>query len=142
MMDVRFFLDTCIFVQTFDGSDPEKQKYCQALIAAALETHMGIVGHQVVQEFMEWALHKFATPMEPHDLREYMDKVLLPLNEVTPDPTLYYTGLEYAQQTGYPIGDAMILAAAIKGHCRILYSTRFDHGQRVGNLIIRKPFVA
>ena len=90
---------------------------------------------------MEWAMHKFASPMEAQDLREYLDKVLLPLNEVITDPTMYATGLEYAQHTGYPIGDTMILAAAIKGHCRILYSTRFNHGLRVGNLIVRNPFL-
>lgn len=139
-MEVRFFLDTGVFIQTFDSSDREKQKYCQALIAASLETHSGITSHQVVHEFMEWALHHFKSPIAPRDLREYLDKVLLPLNEVSPDPNLYATGLEYSLQTGCPIGDAMILASAIKGHCRILYSNRFTPGLRVGNLSIRSPF--
>ena len=42
-MSAKFFLDTNIFVYSFDSSEPQKQKKSQALIEAALESHTGSI---------------------------------------------------------------------------------------------------
>lgn len=138
---VRYFMDTGIFIQSFDPSDPQKQDRAQALIGAALNNHIGIISYQVVEEFLEWALHRFEEPLTLQDTRDYLKNVLMPLNEVTPDMELVRSSLDYMGQTGYPIKDASILAAAIKGRCQILYSNRFQKVQRVGNLSLRDPFI-
>jgi len=138
---VRYFLDTGIFIQSFDGSDPQKQDHAQALIGAALNNHIGIISYQVVEEFLDWALHRFEEPLTLQDARDYLKQVLMPLNEVSPDMELMRSALDYVGQTGYPIGDASILAAAVKGRCQIIYSNRFQKVQRIGNLILRNPFL-
>jgi predicted nucleic acid-binding protein len=50
-MSGRFFLDTNIFVYSFDANSPKKAAQAKKLIRGAIETHGGIVTYQVVQEF-------------------------------------------------------------------------------------------
>ncbi len=44
----RFFLDTNIFVYTFDSREPKKQARAQDLVADALTRGRGVISHQVV----------------------------------------------------------------------------------------------
>jgi len=61
-MGSRFFLDTHLFVYTFDTSAPLKQKKAAQLIRHAADTGEGIVSYQVVQEFFNVALRRFEIP--------------------------------------------------------------------------------
>src|SRR3984957_3443092 len=56
----RFFLDTNIFVYSFDASSPKKAAQARKLIRSAIETRSGIVSYQVLQEFFNVALVRFA----------------------------------------------------------------------------------
>ncbi len=59
----RFFLDTNIFVYTFDGRSPSKRAPANDLVARALDTRRGVISYQAVQEFLNVATRKFARPM-------------------------------------------------------------------------------
>ncbi len=48
-----FFIDTNIFVYSFDSATPQKQQIAQQLIQAALQTRRGIISTQIVQEFLK-----------------------------------------------------------------------------------------
>jgi predicted nucleic acid-binding protein len=58
-MSARFFLDTNIFVYSFDASSPKKAAESRKLIRSAIQTRNGIVSYQVVQEFFNVALRRF-----------------------------------------------------------------------------------
>ncbi|HEY4902799.1 MAG TPA: hypothetical protein VIH89_04940 [Candidatus Sulfotelmatobacter sp.] len=58
-MSGRFFLDTNIFVYTFDVKASAKTKQAVQLIREAVDTGRGIVSYQVVQEFFNVALRRF-----------------------------------------------------------------------------------
>ena len=62
-MSGRFFLDTNLFVYTFDAKAPAKAKTAAHLIRRAADTGEGIISYQVVQEFFNVALRRFAQPM-------------------------------------------------------------------------------
>jgi predicted nucleic acid-binding protein len=62
-MSGKFFLDTNIFVYSFDASSPKKAAQATKLIRKGIETRGGIVSYQVVQEFFNVALRRFAKPM-------------------------------------------------------------------------------
>jgi predicted nucleic acid-binding protein len=63
-MNGRFFLDTNIFVYSFDASSPKKAAQARKLIRSAIETGGGIVSYQAVQEFFNMALRRFSKPMK------------------------------------------------------------------------------
>ena len=61
-MSVDVFLDTNVFVYTFDARAPEKQQRARELVRSALETGKGAISWQVAQEFLNVALRKFEEP--------------------------------------------------------------------------------
>ena len=62
-----YFLDTNIFVYSFDSTAPGKQNIATDLIQDALKSQRGVISSQVVQEFLNVALWKFARPMNASD---------------------------------------------------------------------------
>lgn len=84
-----FFLDTNIFVYSFDSTALDKQQSAQRLIQVALSTQRGIISTQVVQEFFNVALRKFSQPMTIPEAREYLQIVLMPLCQYYPSPAFY-----------------------------------------------------
>ena len=61
-MNGRFFLDTNVFVYSFDQSAPAKARKAAELIRRAVASGKGIVSYQVAQEFFNAALRRFARP--------------------------------------------------------------------------------
>jgi predicted nucleic acid-binding protein len=76
-MNGRFFIDTDIFVYSFDASSPKKAAQARKLIRRAIETRGGIVSYQVVQEFFNVALRRFSKPMSGVDAEQYLVPVRL-----------------------------------------------------------------
>jgi predicted nucleic acid-binding protein len=56
------FVDTNIFVYSFDARSPGKAAIPSKLIKRAIETRRGIVSYQVLQEFFNVALRRLPNP--------------------------------------------------------------------------------
>jgi predicted nucleic acid-binding protein len=130
-MNARYFIDTNIFVYSFDSDQPIKKERSLALIQDSLRTGMGMISTQVIQEFLNVATHRFAVPMKIEDAKKYLRLVMNPLCQVYPDLALYESCLELQAETGYSFYDSLILAAAIRGGCDVLYSEDLQDGQEV-----------
>ena len=140
LMNAKFFIDTNIFVYTFDSSAPAKQKKSQKLVAMALENGLGVISYQVVQEFINVATRKFKTPMSIHECRQYVETIMQPLCEIYPTFDLYKKSLETMNETGYSFYDSLIVSAAIISNCRILYSEDLQDGYKYSGVKIKNPF--
>lgn len=139
-MSAEFFLDTNVLVYSFDGESPAKQKKAQELIEEALVRHLGIISWQVVQEFLNVALHRWSTPMPPALAESYLTTTLIPLCRVFPSPELYASALRIRQESGYRFYDCLIVAAAIESGVPVLFSEDLQPGRRFGPLTIVNPF--
>ncbi|HEV3304797.1 MAG TPA: PIN domain-containing protein [Candidatus Sulfotelmatobacter sp.] len=139
-MSGRFFLDTNIFVYSFDASSPKKAAQAQKLIRNALETGGGIVSYQVVQEFFIVALRRFSKPMSSLDAQQYLSTTFRPLLAVHSSPALYGEALRIGARFELPWYDSLIVASAIEGECGVLYSEDFQDGQQIGSLTLSNPF--
>src|SRR4051794_6307158 len=118
----RFFLDTNIFVYSFDRSIPRKQQIAQKLIRQALLTRKGLISYQVVQEFLNVAGRKFSEPLQPVELRQYLSTVLTPLLGVHSSPGLFSEALTLQQDHQLSWYDSLIVASAIQAQCSLLLS--------------------
>ena len=78
-MSVRAFLDTNIFVYAVDQGDDQKKAIADALICRVIDRKTGVVSYQVVQEFLNVALKKFAVPFTTEQARLYIGAVFRPL---------------------------------------------------------------
>jgi predicted nucleic acid-binding protein len=140
-MSDRFFLDTNIFVYSFDQSATAKAQRAAHLIREALTTQKGVVSYQVVQEFFNVALKKFAQPMQPADAGQYLITVFRPLLAIHSSQALYAEALFLRAQSKLSWYDSLIVSAAIQAQCEVLFSEDLQHGQRFGSLQIRNPFL-
>ena len=140
-MSGRFFLDTNIFVYSFDAGSPKKAAQSAKLIRSAIETRGGIVSYQVVQEFFNIALRRFAKPMSSADAEQYLSTTFRPLLSVHSSPALYGEALRIGARFRLAWYDSLIVASAIEGQCDILYSEDFQDGQQFGTVVISNPFV-
>ncbi len=141
-MSGKFFLDTNIFAYSFDARSPGKAARASKLIKRAIETRRGIVSYQVVQEFFNVALRRFAKPMTEPEARQYLSVTFRPLLSVHSSLGLYGDALRVTSQFGYSWYDSLIIASAISGECETLYSEDFQDGQRIANLTISNPFLS
>lgn len=138
-MKDKFFLDTNIFVYTFD-EDKRKNRVARDLVGVALGDHYGVISSQVVQEFLNVALRKFEKPLTFDDAKLYLDKVLAPLCEIYPTLDLYSEALSLHKKTGYSFYDSLIVTAALQADCTVLYSEDLQHGRSLQGLRIENPF--
>lgn len=140
-MNGRFFLDTNVFVYSFDVSVPAKARRALELIRGAVENRKGMVSYQVVQEFFNVALRRFAKPMTVAEAEQYLSTVFRPLLAIQSSQALYGEALRLSQRFVLSWYDSLIIAAASEGQCDVLYSEDLQSGQRFGNLQVTNPFL-
>jgi len=140
-MSDSFFIDTNILIYCFDTSAIEKMNTANKIVENALSTGLGTISYQVVQEFLNVALQKFAVPLTNEDAATYLHTILEPLCKIYPTIELYEKGCTVKQKTGYSFYDSLILAAADQARTPILYSEDFQHDFTFDNVRVKNPFI-
>jgi len=140
-MSDKFFIDTNIFLYTFDLQAPEKARRSEELISQGLESQRAVISYQVVQEFLNAALRRLQPPMSQSEIEQYLAMTLRPLLTVHSSYSLYTEALQLTRKYSISWYDSLIVAAAIESGCGSLYSEDFQHGQKFGGLVVRNPFL-
>jgi predicted nucleic acid-binding protein len=140
-MNAKYFLDTNIFVYSLDPADPRKARRAEGLVTRGVDSGLGVISYQVVQEFMNVSLRQFQATMTAIELELYFFKVLLPMMTVPSSSGLFLEALRLQKANQIAWYDSLIVAAAVQGGCGILYSEDLQHGRRFGDLIIQNPFL-
>jgi predicted nucleic acid-binding protein len=140
-MPGRFFLDTNIFVYSFDAKAPAKAKKAVQLIRLAADTGAGVISFQVVQEFFNVALRRFSPAMSVPEAEQYLVTVLRPLLAIHSSPAIYLEALRVAEKHRTSWYDSLIVAAALEDGCEKLLSEDLQHGRIIDGLRIENPFV-
>lgn len=140
-MKDKFFIDTNIFIYSFDATDSEKQSMARDLISDALFKLNGCISYQVIQEFLNVATRKFSIPLSRADCQKYLLSVLDPLCEVFPSTDLFQSALEIFEGWHYSFYDSLIISAALQADCNYLCTEDLQHGQIIQGLTIKNPFL-
>ena len=141
LMSDKFFIDTNIFIYSFDKTNLKKQKTAKEIISNALYNYDGCISYQVVQEFINASTQKFDTPLTKQDCNKYITNVLAPLCEIFSSIELYKDALDIKEGWHYSFYDSLIISAAITANCKILYTEDLQHDQRIQDVLIRNPFI-
>lgn len=141
-MKDKYFIDTNIFIYSFDKTSPVKMTKAQSIISQALEKNNGFISTQVIQEFANVATRKFINPMKPKDLKIYMDEVLFPLCSVFPSFEILEKSLTIHERYKYSFYDSMIVTAAIISGSNILLSEDLKDNQKIEEITILNPFLS
>jgi predicted nucleic acid-binding protein len=133
MRGEKAFFDTNVLIYAFAEGD-SRTETAETLLADG-----GVVGVQILNEFVAVAVRKLGMPWE--DVLDALRalRVLcpspVPLTVETHDRAVGISG-----QYGYHIYDSLVIAAALEASCSTLYSEDMHHGQVIARLTIRNPF--
>ena len=140
-MNARLFLDTNIIVYAFDLSFPEKSKIARRLITDGAADKQAIISYQVVHEFINVALRGFRLAIVKSDLESFVLTALFPMMAISSSPALTIDALRLHNENQLAWYDSLIIAAALQGGCKVLYSEDMQQGRRFGDLVIQNPFL-
>lgn len=129
-----------MFVYEVDARDRTKCQRASELIDSAVASKKGVVSYQVVQEFFNVALTRFAKPFSLDEAQDYLSLTFKPILAVHSSPRLFLEALHIQRQYRLSWYDSLIVAAAQQAECSILFTEDMQHGQRIGNLKIENPF--
>ncbi len=139
-MSDKCFLDTNILVYAFMPVDPRRHRIARGLLHDGLKDGTAVISWQVVQEFLNVALRKNSSELDPTTLADAIRVILLPLCKVWPSPDLWHDALRIHRQTGYGFYDSLVVAGALMSGARRLLSEDLQHGRLLGELRIENPF--
>lgn len=134
------FIDSNVFIYLFEKADQRKWQIARLLIQDALENSSAVISFQVVQETMNVISRKLVNPATHQDALQFLDKVMYPLWKVNPSREFYRRGLDIQARYRFSFYDSLIIAAALEGGCKTLYSEDLQHGQTLQGLVIENPF--
>ena len=131
------FIDTNVWIYALSAQDHAKRDVAIALIAQSFRDDMICVSSQVLKEFANYAFKK--TRKNAAQINTMLEKIGSYAFVADTKELLYdaVTGKEKWQIGFY---DAMILAAANKAECTVVYTEDLNDGQRYGGVIARNPF--
>jgi len=128
----KAFFDTNILIYLI--APDEKADQAEALVGLG-----GVISVQVLNEFVAVARRKHA--LEWSEIEEWLAGFRRRLQIEPLTIAVQSRAVEIARRHQVNIYDANILAAAEMAGCRIVYSEDMQHGQVIGGVTVRNPFV-
>lgn len=134
------FVDTNLWVYRLDHREPEKSKFIRDWLRAVGVEHEIVVSTQVLIELRSVLTRKLQPPLSPADTRRALE--IVSAFEVVPaHAAMVLDAHELAGSEQLSWFDALIVEAALRGHCDVLYSEDLSNDRRIGALTVRNPFV-
>jgi predicted nucleic acid-binding protein len=139
MTDGKIFLDTNAIVYAYDTSAGEKHRTAAGVMAELWDSGLGLISTQVLQEFYVTVTGKIPRPLDPGSAGEIISD-LLKWDTVVNDGETILDAISLQSEHGYSFWDSMIIAAAVKGGAKHLYTEDLNDGQVIRGVEIRNPF--
>jgi predicted nucleic acid-binding protein len=136
-MGARSFLDTNILVYTDDTGAREKQARALDLVERCQIERSGVVSTQVLQEYFVTATKKLKVSAEVAKRKTEL-LARLELVQIGFKDILAAIDFHSAHQVSF--WDALIIRAALRSGCSILFSEDLQTGRNIEGLEIVNPF--
>jgi|JI8StandDraft_1071087.scaffolds.fasta_scaffold62037_2 predicted nucleic acid-binding protein len=138
-MSDKFFIDTNVIAYGFEG-EGMKSRVSRLVMGLALESADAAISFQVIQEFCNIALRKFAHRFAPAELHDYLRLALFPLCKVFPSFEMLDHALRIQQMHRIGYYDSLIVSAATQGNCKYLLTEDLNDGQTIEGVTVLNPF--
>lgn len=136
---MRVFVDTNLWAYRLDRREPQKAARIAPWLRALAADHQIVVSTQVLVELRSVLTRKFQPPFDAASTEAAL--IALAAFEVVPtDANLVLDAHALAVREQLAWFDALIVEAAARSRCAILYSEDMPHGRRYGELEVRNPF--
>lgn len=139
-MSGKAFLDTNVFVYSYDEREAVKRSIADGLIQSLAVSGEATISFQVIQEFFNIVMFKIPQRMPHDDAQQYLTTIFRPMHIVAPSITLLSDAIRIQQRYRLSWYDSLIVSAAQQGGCHTLYSEDLQHGQRFDSVTVQDPF--
>lgn len=140
MKDGKIFVDTNIIVYAYDASAGNKHLKAVEIMKYLWDTGHGVVSTQVLQEFFVTATRKIPKPLDSATAKEIV-KDLLKWKVVNIGGELILQAIDIHNENKYSFWDSAIIAAAIEGGAKTLFSEDLSDRHLIKGMTIKNPFV-
>jgi len=137
-MPARSFFDTNVLAYTDDHDSPTKQSRALALFEEARRTGTGVVSTQVMQEYFVTVTRKLGVPV---DVARRKVELFARLGLVVIDLADVLAAIDLHRLHQIAFWDALVVRAAQRANCSVLYTEDMQHGRRIDGLSILNPFL-
>ena len=135
---MRVFVDTNIWAYRLDRREVHKGPFIKTWLRQLAQEHEIVISTQVLIELRAVMTRKLQPSLSSADCRQALE-ALAQFDVVPTDAALVLDAHELAAAHQIAWFDALILEAAIRSHCTVLYSEDFNGGQQFGDLVIVNP---
>lgn len=134
------FVDTNVLVYDRDERDAGKHASAQAWLRQLWRSPgLGVVSGQVLGEFY-WTVTKKLSPGMPVEQARRYARTLLAWTFVPIDQSAIGEAWSVQDRFGFSFWDALVVASARLGRCRVLLSEDLQDGQDLDGLVVVNPF--
>lgn len=137
-MSGKVFFDTNIPVYAWSQDEPAKQQRAASLLADAMRLRRGVVSTQVLQEFYTVAAGKLRLPATA--ARAGVEH-LAAFHVVGVDIDSVREAIDLSILEQLSLWDALIIIAAAKARCTVLYSEDLADGRTYRGVRVVNPFL-
>jgi len=138
-MSGKAFLDTNILVYAADRSEPTKSKMARNLVSRLAQKGTPCISTQVAQEFFVTVTRKMGVaPLVARDLilaLKGFERVIVDFEDIQ-------AAIDGHILWRVSFWDALIVTAAKKAQCAVLYTEDLNDGQTIGGIRVINPFRA
>jgi predicted nucleic acid-binding protein len=138
-MQDKYFIDTNVLVYAHDRSEETKYRQAKRLILDGILNEKIVVSTQVLSEFYVTVTQKIKVKL-PIAIAKKEIILLNSIDIVEIDYNLIIQAINVSQNQKLSYWDSLIVAAALKAKCTILYSEDLNRDQIIDGLTIRNPF--
>ena len=133
------FIDTNVWVYALSGQDNVKRRIAIDLIAKSFRNDAICVSSQVLKEFANFAFKK--TKKSAAQINEMLSRIAS-YGFVAETKELVLASVTEKEEWQVGFYDALIIEAANKAGCSILYTEDLNDGQVYGDVLVVNPFRA
>lgn len=135
---MRVFVDTNLWIYRLDQREPEKSHRAARWLRETAQDHTIVISTQVLIEFRCVLGRKLLPRPATDDLRAAMH-ALASFEVVATDRALVLDATELAVREQLSWFDALIVEAAVRARCGVLYSEDLGHERQFGHLTVVDP---
>jgi len=133
----KIFIDTNLFVYTLDKNDVSKRDKARSVIKRVVEDHQPVISTQVIKEFYVVATTKLkADPIVVKNIIHNFHNMEVIQNDLE----LIEQAIDLSVLSQLSFWDSLIIAAAEKANCEVVFSEDLNSGQTYRGVIVKNPF--
>ena len=135
----KIFVDTNLFVYSIDQREPEKKEKARAILRKIIDSHQLVISTQVIKEFYVVATTKLKAEklIVKNIIHSFRN-----MEVVNNDLELIEQAIDISLISQLSFWDSLIIAAAEKANCEVVYSEDLNTGQTYRGIMVIDPFIS